>query len=76
MTADTNQPLQPWTCVKCGAALPAEAANGANRDLRLLRHAVQFANGKNALRRSQYRGRIGEHWRRCDWRQQSGHRHE
>jgi hypothetical protein len=29
MTADTNQPLQPWTCIKCGAALPAEAATGA-----------------------------------------------
>jgi hypothetical protein len=28
MAANTNQPLQTWTCVKCGAALPAEAATG------------------------------------------------
>ena len=24
MGSDTNQPLQAWTCIKCGAALPAE----------------------------------------------------
>jgi hypothetical protein len=28
MTTDPNQPLQAWTCVKCGAALPAEAGTG------------------------------------------------
>jgi hypothetical protein len=28
MTTDPNQPLQAWTCVKCGAALPAEVATG------------------------------------------------
>lgn len=26
MPADTSQPLQAWTCIKCGATLPAEAA--------------------------------------------------
>ncbi len=25
---DNNPPLQAWTCVKCGAALPAEAGSG------------------------------------------------
>jgi hypothetical protein len=28
MSVDANKPLQSWTCVKCGAALPAEAATG------------------------------------------------
>ena len=27
-TPDNNQPLQAWTCAKCGAALPAEAGTG------------------------------------------------
>ena len=29
MGTDTNQTLRSWTCVKCGAALPAEAGTGA-----------------------------------------------
>jgi hypothetical protein len=29
MGTDINQPLQAWTCIKCGAALPAEAGTGA-----------------------------------------------
>ena len=28
MASTDNQPLQTWTCVKCGAALPAEAGTG------------------------------------------------
>jgi hypothetical protein len=28
MAADNNQPLQAWTCAKCGATLPAEARTG------------------------------------------------
>ncbi len=28
MAIADNQPLQAWTCVKCGAALPAEAGTG------------------------------------------------
>ena len=28
MATDDNQPLQAWTCGKCGAALPAEAGTG------------------------------------------------
>ncbi len=28
MSNSPNQPLQAWTCVKCGAALPAEAGTG------------------------------------------------
>ena len=29
MVTTNNQPVQAWTCVKCGAALPAEAGLGA-----------------------------------------------
>lgn len=28
MGSNTNQPLQPWTCIKCGAALPVEVGTG------------------------------------------------
>lgn len=28
MAADNNQSLQAWTCIQCGAALPAEAGTG------------------------------------------------